>query len=75
MIPLITDNMVFLAQRSCTTNMVVYCNSLVLSLNENIINHVVYFILLDKKLKMFITLMELYSYSLMNILIIGIKRL
>ena len=33
----------FLEQRSCTTNMVNYCDSLSLSLNENITSHVVYF--------------------------------
>ena len=33
----------FLAQKSCTTNMVGFCDSLALSLNENILNHVVYF--------------------------------
>ena len=33
----------FLEQKSCTTNMVNFCDSLALSLNENIVNHVVYF--------------------------------
>ena len=33
----------FLEQKSCTTNMVVYCDSLALSLNDNVLNHVVYF--------------------------------
>ena len=33
----------FLAQKSCTTNMVGFCDSLSISLNENVFNHVVYF--------------------------------
>ena len=33
----------FLEHKSCTTNMVLFCDSLALSLNENIINHVIYF--------------------------------
>ena len=33
----------FLEHKSCTTNMIDFCDSLALSLNENIINHVVYF--------------------------------
>ncbi len=33
----------FLAQKSCTTNMVNFCDSLALSLNDNIISHVIYF--------------------------------
>ena len=33
----------FLEQKSCTTNMVIYCDSLALSLNENVLSHVVYF--------------------------------
>ena len=33
----------FLAEKSCTTNMVTFCDSLALSLNENLLNHVVYF--------------------------------
>ena len=33
----------FLEQKSCTTNMVIYCDSLALSLNKNALSHVVYF--------------------------------
>ena len=33
----------FLEHKSCTTNMVLFCDSLALSLNENIVNHVIYF--------------------------------
>ena len=33
----------FLEHKSCTTNMVNFCDSLALSLNENLISHVVYF--------------------------------
>ena len=33
----------FLEHKSCTTNMVNFCDSLALSLNENVINHVIYF--------------------------------
>ena len=33
----------FLEQKSCTTNMVVFCDSLAMSLNENVLSHVVYF--------------------------------
>ena len=33
----------FLEQKSCTTNMVVFCDSLAMSLNENLLSHVVYF--------------------------------
>ena len=33
----------FLEHKSCTTNMVNYCDSLALSLNENVTSHVVYF--------------------------------
>ncbi len=33
----------FLEHKSCTTNMVDFCDSLALSLNDNIINHVIYF--------------------------------
>ena len=33
----------FLEHKSCTTNMVLFCDSLALSLNENLVNHVVYF--------------------------------
>ena len=33
----------FLEHKSCTTNMVNFCDSLSLSLNENIVNHVIYF--------------------------------
>ena len=33
----------FLAEKSCTTNMVTFCDSLALSLNENLLTHVVYF--------------------------------
>ena len=33
----------FLEQKSCTTNMVVLCDSFVMSLNENVLSHVVYF--------------------------------
>lgn len=33
----------FLAHKSCSTNMVIFCDSLALSLNENIVSHVVYF--------------------------------
>ena len=33
----------FLEHKSCTTNMVNFCDSLALSLNDNIVNHVVYF--------------------------------
>ena len=45
----LTDNLLdprqhgFLEHKSCTTNMVSFCDSLALSLNENITNHVVYF--------------------------------
>ena len=33
----------FLEHKSCTTNMVNFCDSLALSLNENLVSHVVYF--------------------------------
>ena len=33
----------FLEHKSCTTNMVLFCDSLALSLNDNLVNHVVYF--------------------------------
>ena len=33
----------FLAHKSCTTNMVNFCDSLAISLNDNIVNHVIYF--------------------------------
>ena len=33
----------FLEHKSCTTNMVGFCDSLAISLNDNILNHVVYF--------------------------------
>ena len=33
----------FMEHKSCTTNMVNFCDSLALSLNDNIVNHVVYF--------------------------------
>ena len=33
----------FLEHKSCTTNMVDFCDSLALSLNDNIVNHVIYF--------------------------------
>ena len=45
----LTDNLLdarqhgFLEHKSCTTNMVNFCDSLALSLNDNIVNHVVYF--------------------------------
>ena len=83
MIPLITDNMVFLAQISCTINMVGFCDSLALSLNEHTINHVVYFDFAKafdnlsimafflKNSRMSISLMGLYSISLIAIFMIG----
>ena len=33
----------FLEQKYCITNMVVFCDSLAMSLNENVLSHVVYF--------------------------------